>query len=390
MHASPLEGLEGAAAAAAPTPAGSLIAVLAGAGVAWGALSYVALTIGVLAEGYGFTLNEAAALATLELAAMAAASMSGGRVLECVPVRHLALAGGLLAGLANGLSALTHGGLALGVLRVAAGVGLGWMAAGLNTAISQSRAAQRLFIQANFGCIALAAAFFAAMPELYGRFGWARYFEGYGALCVLGALAMQWLPRPAVAERAVPAVRAGRLACGRVVLFLAVSVIWLCYAAIWSLTERFGRELGLTERAVGHALGMGTLSGLLGAALATALAGRVKPRDALIGTCLASGLCYVWMGYCTGALSYTAMLSVWGVVFCPILAYAYAMAAQVDPSGALARWIGGGTACATALGPILGARLAQLLSYRGAGLLACLGTACACGVIARLLSTRER
>lgn len=360
-----------------------LIAVLAGAGIAWGALSYVALTIGVLAEGYGASLSRAALLATLELAGMAASSMSAGPVLERLRPASLALVGALLAGSVDALTALADSQVVLIVLRLLAGVGLGWMAAGLSTAISRARSPERLFIQANFGCITLAALFFAAMPELYARLGPRSYFAAYGALCVLAGVAMGWLPPPQ-AERSREAVPVGSNAprAARRALFLAVSLIWLCYAAVWSLIERFGRDLGLDEPAVGHALGLGTLTGLAGAAVATALAGRLQPRNPLIATSLASGLCYVWMGYCTSGAGYTAMLCVWGAVFCPILAYAYAVAAQADPTGALGRQIGGGTAIATALGPLLGARLEQALGYRGLGLVTCLGTALACAAIA--------
>ena len=358
----------------------TLVAVLAGAGVAWGGLSYVALTIGVLVEGYGYTLSQAAGYATLELAAMAASAMSGGYVLRLLPVRGLAVLGGAVAGLGNLLTATTHEPALVATLRITVGVGFGWMAAGLNTSVSRTAGAQRLFILANFGCITAAAVFFAVMPEIYGRAGFPSYFVAYGALCLAAAAAMGWLPIAAPEQRDGLSVRRGDRV-RRIGMFVAVSLLWLCYAAVWSLAERLGRQIGMTEEAVGHSLGLGTLSGLLGAGMATWLAGRLRPLGPLLFTALATGVCYVWFGYCDDAGGYTWVLCIWGIVFCPILAYVYAVGTELDPTGSLGRLIGGGTAISTALGPLVGARTEQGLGYHGVGILAFIGTVLACAAI---------
>ena len=314
--------------ASPPAPPGrETAAALAGAGVAWGALSYVALTIGVLAEGYHYTLTGAA--------------------------------------------------------------GLGWLAAGLNTSLSRSTQPERLFLTANFGCITIAAAFFYLMPMLYARTTQPVYFAAYGVLCLTCAAFMRWLPaasaRPSAAAGARPR---GRLA--RATLFSAVSLVWLCYAAVWSLVERLGSELGMSEEAIGRSMGFGTLSGLVGAGAAAWLAGRLRPLAPLILTSLASGACYLWLGFCRGGGEYTWLLCIWGVVFCPILAYAYAVGTQIDRSGALGRMIGGGTAIATALGPVVGAFLKTAMGFRGVGWVTFAGTVLACGAFALLAVRRRR
>src|ERR1700722_5304062 len=83
----------------------SMAAVLAGASVAWGGLSYVTLTIGVLTEGYHFSLSLAALLAAVELGAMALTVTTAAYVIRLVPVARLALLGGSVAGAANLLTA---------------------------------------------------------------------------------------------------------------------------------------------------------------------------------------------------------------------------------------------------------------------------------------------
>jgi hypothetical protein len=75
-------------------------------------------------------------------------------------------------------------------------------------------------------------------------------------------------------------------------------------------------------------------------------------------------------------------------VFCPILAYVYALATELDPSGSLGRLIGGGTAISTALGPLVGAQTEQGLGYHGVGILAFIGTTLACAAIVMLVHRR--
>jgi hypothetical protein len=360
-----------------------MIAALAGAGVAWGGLSYIALTIGVLAEGYRFSLPQAALLATIELGAMALAAMSGGYALRVVSVRQLAIAGGVIAGLANISTALATQLFVVGAARSIAGLGFGFMAAGLNTSVSRSQDPERLFILANFGCITIAAAFFYVMPMLYEHTSFPAYFIAYGLMCLGCAALMRWLPDgPQCGAARQPTANA--LVGRRIGVLLAVGLVWLCYAAVWSLIERFGREIGMTEESVGRSLGLGTLSGLVGAGAAAWLAGRIRPLGPLIFTSLTTGLCYIWLALCHGATEYTWILCVWGVVFCPILAYAFAVATEIDPSGALGRLISGATAITTALGPVAGARLEGLFGYRGVAIATFLGTAIACVVFAAL------
>jgi hypothetical protein len=199
---------------------------------------------------------------------------------------------------------------------------------------------------------------------------------------------MRWLPQ-GFSSAAEPRATRSRLGAARWGIFLAVSLLWLCYAAAWSLVERLGTALGMSEEGIGRSMGLGTLSGLAGAGAAAWLAGRIRPLGPLIFTSLATGVCYLWLAFCRGEVEYTWMLCIWGVVFCPILAYAYAVGTEIDPSGALGRMIGGGTAITTALGPLLGAHLETSEGFRGVGLMTFAGSAIACGGFA-LFASRGR
>ena len=363
---------------------------MAGAGIAWGGLSYVALTIGVLTDGYHFSLALATLLATVELAAMALTVTTAAYAFRIVSVVRLAIVGGGVAGTANLLTGFATDPIVIGVLRAVAGAGFGWMAAGLNTSLSRSPDPQRLFMLANFGNIISAAVFFAVMPMIYEHTSFPVYFVAYGAMCLGCAALMGWLPDWTAPTAEVETKSAASRGLGaRIGVFLAVSLVWLCYAAVWSLIERFGRNIGMTEEAVGRSLGLGTLSGLIGAAAAAWLAGRIRPMGPLIFTCLTTGLCYFWLAFCRDGLVYTWILCVWGVVFCPILAYAFAVGAELDPSGALVRLMSGGIAITTAVGPVVGDRLAEVFGYRGMGVVTFAGSTVACLGLA-LLKTGDR
>jgi MFS family permease len=361
----------------------SVLAVLAGASVAWGGLSYVTLTIGVLTEGYRFSLSQAALLATIELGAMALTVMTAGYVLQHVSVARLALVGGFLAGASNVLTAFTTDPFVIAVLRAIAGFGFGWMAAALNTSLSRSPDPQRLFIRANFGNITSAAVFFAVMPLIYEHTSFRAYFITYGLICFGCAALMGWLPDYPVPAAKVETQSATHARGIRIGVAIAVCLVWLCYAAVWSLIERFGRDIGMTEEAVGQSLGLGTLSGLLGAGAAAWLAGRIRPMGPLIFTCFTTGLCYFWLVFCHGGVVYTWILCLWGVVFCPILAYAFGVGAELDSSGALVRLLSGGIAITTALGPVVGDRLVDAFGYRGMGIATFAGSTIACLILWR-------
>ena len=367
-----------------------MAAVMAGASVAWGGLSYVTLTIGVLTEGYHFSLSLATLLATVELGAMALTVTTAAYAFRFVSVARLALVGGVVAGVANLLTGFATAPIVVGVLRAIAGAGFGWMAAGLNTSLSRSPDPQRLFIQANFGNITSAAVFFAVMPMIYEHTSFPVYFIAYGTMCLGCAALMGWLPdwKPSTAVVETRSAADTRLGA-RIGVFLAVCLVWLCYAAVWSLIERFGRDIGMTEETVGRSLGLGTLSGLIGAAAAAWLAGRIRPMGPLIFTCFTTGLCYFWLAFCHDGAVYTWILCIWGVVFCPILAYAFAVGAEVDPSGALVRLLSGGIAITTALGPVIGGRLAEVFGYRGMGVATFAGSTVACLGLA-VLRTGDR
>jgi hypothetical protein len=368
----------------------SVAAVMAGASIAWGGLSYVALTIGVLTDGYHFSLSLATLLATVELGAMALTVTTAAWAFRIIPVVRLAIVGGGIAGAANLLTGFATDPIVVGILRAVAGAGFGWMAAGLNTLLSRSPDPQRHFIQANFGNIIGAAVFFAVMPMIYERTSFPIYFVAYGAMCLGCAALMRWLPdwKAPTAEVETRSAADRRLGA-RIGVFLAVCLVWLCYAAVWSLIERFGRHIGMTEEAVGRSLGLGTLFGLIGAAAAAWLAARIRPMAPLIFTCFTTGLCYFWLAFCRDGMVYTWILCVWGVVFCPILAYAFAVGAELDSSGALVRLMSGGVAITTAVGPVVGDRLAEAFSYRGMGVATFAGSTVACLALA-LLTTGDR
>jgi MFS family permease len=362
-------------------------AVLGGAAVAWGGLSYITLTIGVLAEGYHFSLSQATSLATLELSAMAVASLTGGYGLRFMSVRRMAVTGGVIAGIANIATAISADFAVIVVLRALAGIGFGWMSAGLSTSVSRTADPERLFVQANFGNVGFGAIFFAIMPMIYGGGRFTAYFVAYGFICWASAALMVWLPQAPAGETRRKSART--LDMAGLTLLLSVSLVWLCYAAVWALVERLGRDIGMSEEAVGTTLGVGTLAGLLAVIVAALLAKYVRPMWPLIATSFATGVTYYWMVYCHTQPVFIWIMILQGITLCPILAYAYAVAAELDRSGNLARLIAGGTAIATAFGPLVGGRLELTFGYQGVVEAAFGGSTVACVALA-VLAYRRR
>jgi len=364
-----------------------LAAILGGAAVAWGGLSFVTLTIGVLAEGYRYSLSQAAFLAALELGAMAAASISSGYALQLMAARRLAVVGGIVAGIANIAVAFTNAIISVGVLLTLAGIGFGWMSAGLNTSVNRAADPERLFVQANFGNIGFSALFFAIMPMIYGGGRFPAYFIAYGLMCLASAALMGWLPRSSAIEPKQAVVSLDRT---QITVLLAVSLVWLCYSAVWSLVERLGRDIGMSDEVIGRTLGVGTLAGLMAVIAAAWLASRhLRPMWPLIVTSFTTGVTYLWMVYCHTEVVFVWIMIIQGITLCPILAYAFAVAAEFDRSGSLVRLITGGTAITTALGPVVGARLEASYGYQGVVEAAFGGSTAACIALAMVALFRR-
>ena len=129
---------------------------------------------------------------------------------------------------------------------------------------------------------------------------------------------------------------------------------------------------------VGEVLGLGTLAGIVGAGVSVWLGGRVRVPIALIATSLGSGACYVLLARAHGPIAYTVTFCVWGIVFCPIVPYAYAFATQIDPSGSLVRLMMSAFAITTAIGPVFGAQIAERLGYGSTAMFGFAGTLVAC------------
>jgi hypothetical protein len=106
-------------------------------------------------------------------------------------------------------------------------------------------------------------------------------------------------------------------------------------------------------------------------------------------TSFATGVTYLWMVYCHTEVVFVWIMIIQGITLCPILAYAFAVAAQFDRSGGLVRLITGGTAITTALGPLVGARLEASYGYQGVVEAAFGGSTIACIALAMLALIRR-
>lgn len=363
-------------------------AIVCGQTIGWGSLTFVALTIGVLKDGYGFTLTQSGVLATVELSTMAAAVALVGPVLRILSLRHLAVLGGLLAAAGNLLSASFSDVWIVGLLRIVTGAGTGFTVGAINTAISRTNDAEQLFVDSNIAIIALSVGFFVGMPMIYVRLGYPAYFVAYGLMCLAATASLGWLAdeTPVADERSIRGSRWGRRGTG---LLFAVCLFWFCYSVLWSMSERLGRDIGLSDVVIGRVLGLGTFAGFAGSVVAAWLTRRMLQPLPILICAFGTGLCCVALTFTHSAVVYTAAMCAFGVAFCPFSPYALGIATEVDRSGGLGRAIMSGFAAMSALAPVLATRLVVQVGNRGLGLATFAGVIGACVLLGMLTPRRK-
>jgi predicted MFS family arabinose efflux permease len=343
-------------------------ACAAGLNIGFGALSYVALTIGVLVDGYGFSIERAALLGTIELGAMALTSLALTPAAAAANLGRLAFWGALVSGLGNISTAWAEGFTIVLLTRLIAGVGAGVVAPLVNVAFSASRQPVKLYANAMLSFMVVSALFYLVVPLIYSRLSYPAYFMAYGGMFLLTAPLLLWLGgRPAAVDH--PAETVGSYPLGAAVLTAAGAfTIWLGYSVVWSFCERIASSLGMSPAAIGQVFSLALIIGLVG----TLVASRAGDRYGVVWPVSIGGLCmglaYLGVTMAPTALFYTISMYGFGIVLLFFMPYLIGFCAAIDASGRLAAAVSGLMPIAAACGPLVGGLILASGSYATLGI----------------------
>ncbi len=350
------------------------------------------LTVGALIDGLHFSKASAGLLASIELGAVAACSLALAPRMGRIAHRELINVGALLAALGYIASAVPSSFDGLAVCRIVTGVGAGMVLAIGNASAAACRNPQRVFaLMTFFSTLAIA----IALEILPTPIGWYSYRGGYAAigLITLGFTpALIWIPNVVASAHdrvadAIPDVGLG------VATMISNALFVFNQTATWAFTEQIALRVDLGHEQIGFVLSGATLSGLIGAGLATRIGIRHGRTLPLIIGVTANGLCILAVVFSRSMAGFAIPLVVANVAYFGVVPYALATAASLDREG---RWVAATLGAATigaALGPGIGGSVVDSLGFGTLGWMVLITTiisAAAITPVALTLDQRDR
>ena len=328
----------------------------------------VPVVIGSVMDGLRFNPAMAGFLGMAELAGLAFTTLLLSKFVTGWPWRRVALAGALFAATMQLLSAFTVGlGLLTG-LRMATGVGCGFVLAIANTIIARSHDPEVMYgrvsalYSVGFACLLF------ALPIATG-YGFQR-----GVFTVLGLLILVLWPLLfclPVSGSVVTAVsdQYEKVPWGRVItLFVAMTFLYGSLGGIFSFSERIGMGIGLERGTIGLYLGFSPIAGIGGGLLAGILGTRFgRTGPAAVGFIVAGGVCMT-LAQAEIEAVYAFALVGYGFIFTFTIAYLLGTAAALDRQGRIAVAASGYLLLAFSLGSwLFGLHAEQQQSYAALG-----------------------
>ncbi len=350
-----------------------VVALSIGLIAAWFGGELLPLTMGVLTDGFKFSLEHAGVLLSVEMAGMAALSLLISPFVGKIDLRKMAFIGVLVVISGQSMTAMATGYVPVGASRFITGAGAGILTAVLFAAVARTREPERLMGLMNVVFALVTALFLVLLPYVISGFGPRAYFWALAAVVLCTFWVFTWLPKSSADEEekskespsvSVPVVCL--VACSSAALFSG-------QALIWSFSERIGVTLGLSMEQIGWILGGGGLTGLAGAAFPTLLGrkyGRILP---LVFSLLGIGASFIGITYASEPVLYAVSMLGYGFFFGFNMPYAMGIVAAVDPLGRMSALFGALAPFCSALLPAIGGYLVTAYSYQMIGLV-CLGS----------------
>lgn len=354
--------------------------------------------VGAVVAGLHLNAANAGLMASLELGAVAFATLAISARVSRYRLARLGLAGAMLAVAGNlscwlgalvpadaGAMLALNGqdlGWAAGIVaagRMLAGLGQGVALAAFSAAIASVDEPDPTYARvliANVSIIGLAiVALIPALQELLGLYG---TFTALAVVVGVAAPCMRFLPSPAPVagtsgRGALPNRRSGLL------LIVSLSIFATGEGAVWAFVEEIGRGIegggAAAEARIFHIIGWASIAGVLvGAGAAAWLGLRLGRRLPLNAALLMFGLAGPLLSACTSHAPYVVLIGSFVLSQYFLFPYYMGAAAELDPEG---RWAAASTGMyllGSTVGPATAGQLVQWThSYSSIGWLV-LGT----------------
>lgn len=293
---------------------------------------------------HGLGEDEATGLASLEVLGL----MTGLLINQIIARwrRHLPPWAGLLMCVAGELLTLVaHTPVGVGVGRVMAGVGAGWLVARIAQALAGQEQAEAWWgrVTAYGGLVMGVLMVVLSMAQAHPESAW--LFKGLALFVVLMAPAVLWLPAHVhgslgtsgeVKGGAPHAVQGS--AGWWTALLLATFGIYAAMSGQWAVAGVIGARWGLAPDTIGLYLAISVL-GFVGAAVPGFLAGRLSERVVLVAVALVWGASLLWFCNVPGGAHFAAAQTVMSAAFYVGTPYVFGWVSERDPDGTRVSWL---------------------------------------------------
>jgi predicted MFS family arabinose efflux permease len=358
-----------------------LLAMSIGAALAHIATTGMPLQVGALMDGTARSASEAGLFAFVEVASLSAGMILISLLVARIPPTRLAIAGSLLASVANlSLFFVRDFRLQL-VFGALGGLGFGLVYSATIAAGASSDDADRVYAFGFGGSLLLVVLIMTILPFTAVRFGLLGIFACMAGFALICTPLFRGFKAAAIVRqaRAVPTRPSIWRTAGAAGLLFSWAAFSTGTAVAYVFAERIGRSIHLPPTDIGLVLSTAVLIGVLGTAFAAFFSQRLNRRAALVGGLAGSAISCFLIGHATTLLLFaTGMFSFW--IFTMFLyCFLLGTAALLDQSGRLGTLGSGTERLGYAAGAWIGGLLAQHVSYAATGTFGCV--ACLVGIV---------
>ncbi|SIQ33680.1 Predicted arabinose efflux permease, MFS family [Rhizobium sp. RU35A] len=344
-----------------------------------GMLDLVALPVwvGALVERYGFSPQEAGALATLFLLGAVGASASIAPRFNQLNHKLLSTLGFAITALAFFIASTQSGFAMLALLHLIAGISAGTALSIIHGTMGQAVNPHRLFAFAGIAIGLFAIILLAAIPQLLIVRGGPVLFQVFGGIMVIAALACGFLfsnPTSRIRHDKSPFSRATWLT------IFGISIMTFNQSMVFSFVEVIGKGRGFEpEHVLAALIALGFVNFFVPSPLAALLQTRVSaPLVTQIGPAIQAVLAVI--------VTSATLFAVWAPAAAVFVAvqifthtFAFGRLATLDPTGRATAATPATLMVGAALGPIVGGALGENLGFEALGMAAVVVAAIAIG-----------
>jgi predicted MFS family arabinose efflux permease len=321
------------------------------------------LLVGAVIDGLGLDARQAGLLGSVEIGAMAAASLLLAPRVGAIPRRRVAIASAAVVIGAHVLSAIPADFALLLSLRLLAGLGEGCIYAIANAVIASSVDPDRLYARVTLVGALAVAALFVAIPYAIEPFAHRGAFGSLAAVALFCVPLLLWLPRSRAGVTRIENPNGVLLRGPSLAVLASAFVLSVGEGAIWAFVERIGGHVGLSIDEVGVVLAITTVAGVSGAGLAAWLGTRFGRTIPLSLGITAIGAASVVLGYAAIPAAYVGAELAYNTAYLFVTPFLLGTAAAVDARGRVAAATGGMVLVGGALGPAVGGAVVAWGSY---------------------------